>query len=107
MILKTVSISLLASLALLASGPLWAQQETTMPGQAGEHRGPPPAAIDACKSLAADAACSFTDKKGNEHDGVCRAPQDQPLACVPPHHRRPREGAADQSPPPPPPPKTQ
>jgi hypothetical protein len=51
-------------------------------GPEGEHRAPPQEAIDACATLAADAACTFT-KDGNEHAGTCRGPAGKPLACAP------------------------
>ena len=48
------------------------------------HRGPPPEALGACKSLAAGAACSFTSPRGPE-TGTCFAPEGKPLACRPKH----------------------
>lgn len=59
----------------------------------GEHRGPPPEALAACKSLKADAACSFTSPHGAVQ-GRCWAPPDKPLACKP---DRPK-GASPQAP---------
>lgn len=45
-----------------------------MPGPGmGMHRGPPPEAVQACASLAADAACSFT-LDGRAVTGTCFAP---------------------------------
>lgn len=70
-----------------------------------EHRGPPPEAIDACKSLAENAACSvkFGDKSV---EGICsKGPGDSTtLACKPanmppppdrPHRRGPPQEALD------------
>lgn len=84
----------LACLAALAWGGLaFAQQNSTQQpppkppeGQSGpqEHRGPPPEALAACKSLAAGAACNFTSPRGAEI-GTCFAPEGKPLACRPKH----------------------
>lgn len=48
----------------------------------GEPRRPPKEAVQACKALTQDQACSFSmgDKKMN---GTCWAPADKPLACRP------------------------
>ena len=52
-------------------------------GEPKEHRhGPPPEALQACKSLAAGAACGFTGQRG-AMKGQCWAPQGKPLACRP------------------------
>ena len=54
-------------------------------GPDGEGMGPPQAAIDACASLAADAACTFTDPMGTDVTGTCKTGPDgsSPLACAP------------------------
>ncbi|MEC5216055.1 hypothetical protein RCH09_000992 [Actimicrobium sp. GrIS 1.19] len=64
----------MASFAIIAAfsvGTATAQQST-----------PPAEALAACKTVASDAACSFTGPKG-EVNGTCRAPAVKPLACVP------------------------
>jgi hypothetical protein len=61
----------IASVALFSVGTATAQQST-----------PPAEALAACKTVASDAACSFTGPKG-EVNGTCRAPAGKPLACVP------------------------
>ncbi|HEY3449707.1 MAG TPA: hypothetical protein VGK67_25355 [Myxococcales bacterium] len=49
----------------------------------GEHRGPPPAALDACKSLRDGDSCSFSID-GRDVKGSCRSgPEGQPAACMP------------------------
>ena len=49
----------------------------------GARQGPPPEALAACKSLASDAACSFSGPRG-EVSGTCYAPQQgMALACRP------------------------
>lgn len=52
------------------------------PTEGGGHRGPPPEALAACKSLAAGAECGFTGERGNVK-GSCWAPEGKPLACKP------------------------
>jgi hypothetical protein len=55
------------------------------PGHQGERRGPPPEAITACASLAANAACAFTLGSTNL-TGTCVAPPggaSGALACRP------------------------
>jgi hypothetical protein len=76
-------------------------QDAQRPGQrpqaegqeSHEHRGPPPEALAACKSLARGAACTFTSPHGAE-TGTCFAPEDKPLAC------RPTRGAGGSNQPP-------
>jgi hypothetical protein len=68
---------------LCASGWVLAQPA----GGQGGPRKPPQEALDACKSLRAGDACSFSDAKGTT-EGSCWAPEDKPLACRP-------EGAPD------------
>ena len=55
---------------------------TTEGAEAGQHRGPPPEALAACKSLASGAECGFTAPRGNVK-GTCWAPEGRPLACRP------------------------
>jgi hypothetical protein len=57
-------------------------------GQNGPHRGPPPAAIDACKGKAAGAQCSFVGRNNQTLTGTCFVPpaigqNGMPLACRP------------------------
>ena len=80
----------IAALAcVLAAGVAGAQQikvghggNTTESEGAGQHRGPPPEALAACKSLASGAECGFTAPRGNVR-GTCWAPEGRPLACRP------------------------
>lgn len=54
---------------------------------AGERRGPPVEAIEACADLGADDPCSFTTARGDTLSGTCFAPIERigaPLACRPP-----------------------
>lgn len=66
------------------------QQQGQQRGQQGGRRGPPPQAIAACASKAAQASCSFAGRNGEAMSGVCmgpppgaQAPKDAPLACRP------------------------
>jgi hypothetical protein len=67
------------------------------PHQQGEQTGrphrPPPEALDACKSLAAGAACGFTSPRGAVK-GTCFAPEGRPLACRPGDRPEPRNDRA-------------
>ena len=63
------------------------------------HRGPPPEAVAACKSLAANAACSFVTPRHETLQGTCRKVPEGTLACVP-HDMPRREGGPDGGPPP-------
>jgi hypothetical protein len=64
-------MALISIVALFSVNTATAQQST-----------PPAEALAACKTVASDAACSFTGPKG-EVNGACRAPAGKPLACVP------------------------
>jgi hypothetical protein len=70
----------------LAATLVLAQPQPQPPGQGGgpgaEPRRPPKEAIDACKSVAAGKACSFTAPQGTL-SGTCWAPEGKPLACKP------------------------
>lgn len=99
---------ILACMATLALSPSASAQGSTQ-GSApaaqapsgeprGGHRGPPPEALEACKTLKAGAACSFSGPHGS-HTGQCWAPQDKPLACRPAHAPgEGRPGAGPQTP---------
>ena len=57
-------------------------------GQNGPRRGPPPAAIDACKGKSAGVQCSFIGRNSQTRTGTCFAPPSSgqswmPLACRP------------------------
>jgi len=82
---------LVCSLLFAALGA--AAQPPAGPGgpSPGEHRGPPPEALAACKTAKAGADCAFTHD-GRTLKGSCWAPEGRPLAC------RPKD-----APPPPPP----
>ncbi len=70
-------------------------------GQDGGHRGPPPEALAACKSLSSGATCTMTTPQGSM-SGTCGAPEGKPLACRP--ARPPQgQGQGDGSSKPPPP----
>ncbi len=47
-------------------------------GPGGGHRGPPPEAIEACKSKAAGAACTFVGRQGEQLTGTCFQPPSRP-----------------------------
>jgi len=68
-------------LLAIFSSPGWAADSPG--GEAPEpHRGPPPEALAACKTLASGAACGFTGPRGSV-TGTCWAPEGRPLACRP------------------------
>lgn len=52
-------------------------------GEGGGHRRPPPEALEACKSLKSNAACSFQHPERGTIKGSCFAPEGKPLACRP------------------------
>lgn len=62
-----------------------ARNERPPQGQQGEggHRRPPPEALEACKTLKANAACSFQHPERGTVKGQCGAPEGKPLACRP------------------------
>lgn len=76
-----VAALLLAGLAVQAQSQGQGQGQPPG-GQGGEHRGPPPEALAACKSLKAGAECSFTGRDRTVK-GTCFAPENKPLACRP------------------------
>ena len=85
--------SLLLALALGASA-----QPQGGPPPDGEHRGPPPEAMAACKTAKAGADCSFT--QGNRTvKGSCWAPEGKALACRPKDMPPPPPGGASAPPP--------
>ena len=65
----------------------------------GEHRGPPPEAVAACKTAKAGAECSFTQQNRTEK-GSCWAPKGKTLACQPNDMPPPPSGGASAPPPP-------
>jgi hypothetical protein len=79
--MKKMILNSLTCLSLLAmSIPALAQQD----GHRRGRRGPPPQAMDACKSKASGDACSFESPRRGTVQGTCWAPsQDRPLACRP------------------------
>lgn len=81
--------ALFLGLLLAALGASAQPQGGPPPG--GEHRGPPPEALAACKTAKAGADCSFSHEN-RTMKGSCWAPEGRPLAC------RPKD-----APPPPPP----
>jgi hypothetical protein len=78
--MKIIS-ALLFSLFALST---FAQPKQGNGPQGGEHRGPPPEALAACKTAKADAACSFKGRQSEIVKGTCWAPdKSKPLACKP------------------------
>jgi hypothetical protein len=71
--------ALICSLLLAALGASAQPQGGPPPG---EHRGPPPEALAACKTAKAGADCSFSHD-GRTMKGSCWAPEGRPLACRP------------------------
>lgn len=68
----------------------------------GRHRGPPPAALEACAELQSGDTCTVDTPEG-ERSGSCLVPpkdDDAPLACVPEGAPRPGEPGAPGGPPP-------
>jgi hypothetical protein len=96
---KTVwTTTLLAALALVCVAwvvsMMIASLASAQPAR-GAPQGPPPEALAACKSLASDAACSFTGRRGDV-TGTCFAPQQgMALACRPKDAPAP-DGAASE-----------
>jgi hypothetical protein len=72
-----VQLGLFAALSC-SSGLLLAQSAE---GQGGPRK-PPKEALEACKSLSAGQACSFSSSRGAVN-GACWAPEGKPLACKP------------------------
>lgn len=82
---------------LLASVAAFAQPQGGPP-PGGEHRGPPPEALAACKTAKAGADCTFTQGE-RSMKGSCWAPEGKPLACRPKDMPPPPPGAASAPPP--------
>lgn len=64
----------------------------------GEHRGPPPEALAACKTAKSGADCSFT-QGSRTTKGSCWAPEGKALACRPKDMPPPPPGGASAPPP--------
>jgi len=82
---KNSTLASLLTLLALAAATASAQAPGGQGGGGtggGEHRGPPPEALAACKSLVSGAECSFTTERGSRK-GTCWAPEGKPLACKP------------------------
>jgi hypothetical protein len=84
------SIHTIARVTVLAALAFSAGQMCAQPA-GGEHRKPPPEALDACKALKSGQDCSFTAPHGTVK-GRCFAPEGKPLAC------RPKNGPAGKTP---------
>lgn len=82
---------------LLACTAAFAQPQGGPP-PGGEHRGPPPEALAACKTAKAGADCSFTQGERSVK-GSCWAPEGKPLACRPKDMPQPPAGGASAPPP--------
>ena len=54
-------------------------------GDGGRPQGPPPEAIESCKSLSVGDACSFSGRRGEDLAGTCINPggDEDTLACAP------------------------
>jgi hypothetical protein len=77
---------------------VFAQTTAPQAGEKGgrEHKGPPPAAIAACKGLASGAGCSFVGRENQNLSGTCFSPRtDRPLACRPPQGAKGSKGGAE------------
>lgn len=88
MLLRVVGVGLLLSACGTvdgASSHASATSELDASGPGGRRRGPPPEALEACTSLEAGAACSFTAPDGATINGTCRPgpSESDPLACAP------------------------
>ena len=100
--MRTLPPSLAICAALLCYAALAQQSAPPKPpegqsnGQDSTHRGPPPEALAACKSLASGAACSMTTPRGTL-TGTCGGPEGKPLACRP---APPPQGDGQGKPPP-------
>lgn len=86
----------LLTCALLAAALGASAQPGPPPG--GEHRGPPPEALAACKTAKAGADCSFS-QGDRTVKGSCWAPEGKPLACRPKDMPPPPAGGASAPPP--------
>lgn len=96
-ILRRLSLSTLATLALSAGGAS-AKPPTQDGEERGQRRGPPPEALEACATLSEGASCGFSGHRG-EVNGTCIVPRNQTevLACAPAgHENRRREGPGDR-----------
>ena len=92
---------LLATAALLLAAPLAALAQSggdggPPPDREGQHRGPPPEAVAACKGKAIGSQASFADRSGRTVSGACTQMGD--VVAVPPPHRS--QGDRDGPPPP-------
>ena len=66
-------------------------------GQGGQRHGPPPAAIDACKSKNSGAECSFIGRNNETRNGTCFSPSpEHPLACRPAQANHGMDGQTNQ-----------
>jgi hypothetical protein len=77
---------------MLACAAAFAQPPSGPP-PGGEHRGPPPEALTACKTAKAGTDCSFTQGERTVK-GSCWAPEGKPLACRPKDMPPPAGGAS-------------
>jgi len=90
-------------ITILIVTPVFAASESTEETDGGYdrglqgHRGPPPEAIESCDGKTSGDECSFTDRRGDDLDGVCGIGLGggTQIACRPKNHpgeprRRPR-----------------
>jgi hypothetical protein len=81
--LSRLAIMLAAATAIASGATAFAQTPPGPQPGGGEHHGPPPEAIAACKALKLSQPCSFTSPRGVE-SGTCFQPDaSKPLACRP------------------------
>jgi hypothetical protein len=82
--------------AALAQPPQGQQSPGDQPDQQPRHHhGPPPEALEACKSASSGQQCSFTSPRGDQVSGTCLSREEgKPLACRPSH---PPGAGGDQS----------
>lgn len=96
---RTILLGALSCVAgvALAQPPQSQQPPADQPDQQPHrHHGPPPEALDACKSAASGQQCSFTSRRGDQITGTCVSREEgKPLACRPSHP----PGAGEQQPP--------
>jgi hypothetical protein len=70
--------------AIIAAGtPVKAQSPPGPEAGGGEHHGPPPEAIAACKTSKLSQPCSFTSPRGAESGSCWQPDTSHPLACRP------------------------
>lgn len=87
--MKRLELTILG-LSLALSACAFAEQ----PGgeRGGRPQGPPPESIEACAAASEGDSCSFSGRRGEELQGVCKSLRDEQLACVPDNAPEPPSG---------------